>query len=279
MALRLFSQHIGTEERPYNPDGGYKKILAGVGRVYRQVLRPDTVIEQRCVPRSTYYTSHAWLEMLNNAEIVQGIIDAEKEGFDAALVCCGNDAGVHQAREAVQLPVTGIAEAAMHLACQLGARFALIGVDAKSGALVERNLRLSGLEGRAISRKPVRMPDVPYWDSCLAEGPTWFESADYVREKIIPAFDKVARECIEDGAEVICTACGMFGALTLAGYNKVTGTEVPVLDCVAVGAKMAEMQADLRRSLGISTSKHLSYQSLLTPEMRDRLAAPFFPGR
>jgi hypothetical protein len=36
---------------------------------------------------------------------------------------------------------------------------------------------------------------------------------------------EVAKECIDDGAEVIVTACGAFAALTLAGYNKVMGAE------------------------------------------------------
>ena len=107
--------------------------------------------------------------------------------------------------------------------------------------------------------------------------PKWFESVDYTRENVIPAFEKVAKDCIEDGAEVICTACGGCGCLTLAGYHKVTGTEVPVIENVAAGIKMAELLGDMRRALGISTSKHLTYQSFLPAEMRDALTAPFFP--
>ena len=64
-------------------------------------------------------------------------------------------------------------------------------------------------------------------------------------------------------------------ALTLAGHHHVTGTEVPIVESVAVGIKTAEMLGDLHRSLGISTSKHLTYRSLLDAETRDRLAAPF----
>ena len=100
-----------------------------------------------------------------------------------------------------------------------------------------------------------------------------------MREHVIPPFEETARECIEEGAEVIVTACALYGALSLAGYNKIGGTEVPVLESIAVGVKTAEMLGDLYRSLGISTSKHLTYQSLLTPEMRDQLSAPFFGER
>jgi hypothetical protein len=60
----------------------------------------------------------------------------------------------------------------------------------------------------------------------------------------------------------------------LAGYHKVTGTEVPVIENVVAGIKMAELLGDMRRVLGISTSKQLTYQSL-PPEIRDEMAKPF----
>ncbi|GAA2734996.1 hypothetical protein [Actinocorallia aurantiaca] len=93
----------------------------------------------------------------------------------------------------------------------------------------------------------------------------------------MPAFEECARGAIADGAEVIVTSCALYSAFTLAGYNKVSGTEVPVLESVAVGIKQAEMMGDLHRSLGLTTSKHRTYFNYLQPEMRDQLMAPFFP--
>ncbi len=276
MATKLHAQIIYTADHPGFSADGYARINSGFDRLCRKVLRADTVVSAQFVPRSTFYTSHAYLELLNNAEIVRGIIAGEAAGCDAAFIRCGNDPALREARESVGIPVVGMTEAAMHLACQLGARFALIGVDAKSMPLVERNLRLYGLESRAIHR-PVRMPDDPQWMDCLMQGPTWFESPDFVREKVIPPFEKVARECIADGAEVIITACALYGCFTLADYHQISGTTVPVVESVAVGLKTAEMLGDLRRTLGLSTSKHLTYHSYLTPQMRDQLTAPFFP--
>ena len=51
-----------------------------------------------------------------------------------------------------------------------------------------------------------------------------------------------------------------------------------MVDSLAVGIKTAEMTGDLYRTLGVATSKHLSYQSQLLPETRDALMAPFFPS-
>ncbi|MEZ4354787.1 MAG: aspartate/glutamate racemase family protein [Myxococcota bacterium] len=278
MGTRIHAQSIYTLDHPgYSPEG-YAQINRGIQRIYERVLHADTTIEACFVPRSTFYTSHAYLEMLNNGEIVRGIIDAETKGYDVAFVRCGNDPGIREARESVSMPVVAMTESAMHLACQLGARFAVIAVDDKSIPLVERNLRLYGLEREAIATRPVRKPRAAGWDECVVEGPKWFESVDYVRERVIPAFDACARELIDDGAEIIVTGCALFGALTLADHRKVEGTDVPILESVAVGVKAAEMQGDLYRSIGLSTSKHLTYRSLLTAELRDQLAGPFLRG-
>lgn len=281
MSVKIHAQSIYTPQMPgFDSDGedGYSRINAGVVRVYEKVLRPDTVVDVHFVPRSTYYTSHSYLELLNNTEIVRSVINgAEQNDCDVAFIRCGNDPGVREARESVSVPVVGMSEAAMHLACQLGARFAVIGVDDKSTPLVERNLRLYGLENRAIARRPVRIPPGDDFQKIVLQGPRWFDSPEFVWEHVVPAFEKTALECIDEGAEVIVTGCALYGSLTLAGYNKISGTDVPVLESLAVGIKTAEMLGDLHRSIGLATSKHLTYRSHLTPDIRDNLAAPFFP--
>jgi allantoin racemase len=279
VGIRIHVQAIYPPKMPGfgGDDGdGYARINRGVERVFRKVLRPDTQVDIAYLRRSTFMTSYSHLELLNNVEILRGVMDAEKAGYDVAFIRCGNDPAVRESREAVSIPVVGMSEAAMHFACQIGARFALIGVDAKSAPLVERNLRLFGLENRAISRRPVRHPEGEAFQQVVRQGPLWFDSPDYVREHVIPAFEQVAHACIEDGAEVIVTACALYSALTLAGYRKIGGTEVPVVESVAVGVKTAEMLGDLHQSLGISTSKHLTYRNELPGPMRDSLAAPYF---
>lgn len=276
MATRIWMQRPYTREVPYYPDDGYEVIGREQSKIYSKVLHADTVIAQNNVPRSTYVVNSIYLELLNNAEIVRGIIEGEKQGYDVAVVSSGDDAGVVCAREVVKIPVVGMTEAAMHLACQLGSKFALITINDKCVPILERNLKLSGMEDRAITRKPARAIDDPNWESITHQLPNWFASLDYAREHVIPAFEKVAKECIEDGAEVICTAAGPLGVLSLAEYNKVSGTEVPVIECIAAGVKMAELLGDMNRLLNVSTSKHLTYQSL-PPEMIEMLSAPFFP--
>jgi allantoin racemase len=238
--------------------------------LFKKVAREDTQIQIRHVKRSSYMVMSSYLELLNNVELIGEIIQAEKEGFDAAIIGCGNDPGLYQAREVVSIPVVGPTETAMHLACLLGGKFAVITIIKRLVPLVERNLKLYGLESRAIDRKPVRSCEVGY------EFTKWFLPPSNIGEYIIPSFEKVAKECIDEGAEVIVVACcGLGPALTMAGYNKVAGTEVPVIDCASVAIKMAELLADVRKSLGISTSKSLTYQSL-PKEVIEKLQRPFY---
>ena len=239
------------------------------------MLNADTEVTVAFVDRSTYLTSHAHLELFNNTEILRGIIRAESEGYDVAFVRCGNDPAIREGREAVRIPVVGMTEAAMHYACQLGSQFAVIGVDEKSGPIVERNIRLFGLEDKAIAVRPVRCPVGPDWEPLLHDSIPWFQSTDLVLEKVVPEFEKVARRCIDDGAEVIVTGCALYASFTLAGYNMIGGTQVPVVESTAVGIKTAEMMGGLYRSLGISTSKHMTYHNYVTPELRSQLLAPF----
>lgn len=277
MGVRIWAQSIfGEDHRSYSREG-YAVINEGIQRLYDKVLSSDTKVNVSFVEKSTYLTSHAHLELFNNAEILKGIIRAEEEGYDVAFVRCGNDPAIREGREAVRIPVVGMTEAAMHYACQLGSRFAVIGVDEKSGPIVERNIRLFGLEDKAIAVRPVRCPVGPDWEPLLYDSIPWFQSTDLVLEKVVPEFEKVARRCIDDGAEVIVTGCALYASFTLAGYNMVSGTQVPVVESTAVGIKTAEMMGSLHRSLGLSTSKHMTYHNYVTPELRAELLAPFDP--
>jgi hypothetical protein len=202
MSTRIFVQGIYTEAHPSQGVEGYAIMNDGMRRVYESVLRPDTKVDMHFVSRSTFMTNHAYLALLNNAEIVRGVVQAEREGYDVAFIRCGNDPAVAEARECVRMPVVATTESSMHLACRLGSRFAVIGVDPKSTVLVERNIAAYGLGSRAIPVKPSRTPEGPAWDTVVRQGTQWFASTDFVLERVVPEFDKVARACIDDGDEV-----------------------------------------------------------------------------
>ena len=279
MTTRIHVQGIYTEAHPTKGLDGYRVINDGMRRVYETVLRPDTKVDLHYVPRTTFMTNHSSLALLNNAEVVRGVVQAEREGYDVAFVRCGNDPAIAEARESVRIPVVGMTEASMHLACSLGDRFAVIGVDEKSTVLVAQNIRRFGLAARAISDRPARSPAGDTWRDLIADGVAWFDDPGFVHERVVPEFETVARACIDAGAEVIVTGCALFAAFTLAGYRQVTGTEVPVVESMAVGIKTAELMGDLHRTLGLSHSKHLTYRDDVPASLRSSIDQTWFADR
>ena len=241
---------------------GFEDIWFGVLRnSFSKALRPDTEVVQKALtvgladPKD--FVNH-YYSFLNSASIVEAIIEAEREGCEAAVVGCFGDTGVREARAAVGIPVIGPAEATMLLACQLGRKFGII--CANLPGLVadhEEQVRYHGLYDRLIPNG-IR-PDIHKFED------TWSKS--FVDPKF--AADGVverAREMVADGADVIVIGCCGIGPFcSLAGLHsmKVGNRDIPILDAQLVAIKTAEMAADLRSSIG------LPYNSLPRPSKEE----------
>src|SRR5205823_6469214 len=67
---------------------------------------------------------HAHIHRLSEAryayQVVADNLDAEQRGFDAVVVGHFQDGGVHELRAALDIPVVGLGEAALHHAMMLG---------------------------------------------------------------------------------------------------------------------------------------------------------------
>jgi allantoin racemase len=216
---------------------------------FSKILRSDTQVVQKALkvgladPKDFVnpYFSH-----LNRTSIVETVIEAEREGYDAAVVGCFADTGVKEARAVVDIPVIGPAESTMLLACMLGRKFAII--CANLPGLVpqhEEQVREHGLWDRLIP-DGIR-PDIHAFED------TWTKSfadpqfaADGVAER--------AKELVADGADVIVIGCCGIGPFcSAAGLHSIRldNRNIPILDAQLVAFKAAEMAADLRGSLGL----------------------------
>ena len=229
------------------------------------MARDDTEIDVHHVKYSSYAFNASYLEMLNTVWIIDGIISAEQQGYDAAIIGCGNDPGLQEARQAVDIPVIGPSEAAMLLACSLGSKFSVITVMDEFIPVSDRNIRNYGLAARAAGPVKVhQMGDNPFkalFD--MVENPG----------SINPQFETLCHECIDNGAEVIIPACASLSpATSLLGYKTVPDTGVPVLDITQAAVKLAETLVDLKRSTGLGKSQKNTYKSIPV-KLRDRMRA------
>jgi allantoin racemase len=170
--------------------------------------------------------------------------EAEADGCAAGVIGCFYDGGLRELREALTMPVVGMAEASLLLAITMGHRFSIIVGRRKWIPKMSDNVVLQGLERRLASFRSVEMgiPDV------LAEPDLFF---DRVIEESVRAVE-------EDGAEVI-----VLSEIATPAFWKRAEDELPVplVDPGVACWKWAELVADLYERLGISHSKVYGFEA------------------
>lgn len=231
---RICAININSEES----SGGFLPV---VRNSLERAKRADTHLDIECIEpgldraldvNSTYFS------LLNQASIADKAHALSVAGkHDALLVLCFLDPGVQEAQELSSVPVVGVGHASMLLACQLGRKFAIVTLDEPKMALqIERNLRLYGMESHAIRDPivPVGIPSREWLTRGMAE--PGFVAAE-IRSK--------AELCVARGADVVIIGCvGLSSIATMTGLARLEDGDVPVLDCVQAGLKMAELRAD-----------------------------------
>ena len=277
MGMKIWWQHIFPtqdqmeREVGFTPSVPLKDVEVHFQKHLQTVARPGTEINAFYLKHSAYMVQSYYLEMLNTLWVIDGVIEAEKQGYDAAIIGCAMDPGLLEARQAVDIPVIGPMEAAMFLACSLGSRVGVITVMDELVPMCERAIRHSGLEARVAGR--VRVHDMGEdWINMLFE-------MILKPEVIQPQFDMLCKASVKDGAEVIIPACcALSPAASLLGYREVPGTGVPIVDVTLAAVKLAETLVDLKRSVGLGKSRKWSYKSQ-PAQVRDLMRSLVYMAR
>jgi allantoin racemase len=170
--------------------------------------------------------------------------EAEAEGCSAGVIGCFYDGGLRELREALTMPVVGMAEASLLLASTMGHRFSIIVGRRKWIPKMSDNVVLQGLERRLASFRSVEMgiPDV------LADPEGFFD-------RVLDAGRKAVEE---DGAEVI-----VLSELATPAFWERAREELPVpfVDPGVACWKWAELVADLYEKQRLSHSKVFGYEA------------------
>jgi allantoin racemase len=244
--LKILWQEIFTTEIPFTKES--EVIWNGLMKVIQRVKSPSTQVDRAWLSKSSELNWYPYIEMLNNLEILNGLIEGEKRGYDAAIIGCYCDPCLREARGLLDIPVVGLSESAMMFAQTLGGRFACVTVWESYAPIMEKNLRLYGWESRAISNRPIRYFNI--------EWPKLLDAFKGDGKALIQDFETVALSCVEDGADVVIVGCAYLGpALTLSDYSHVGKTKVPIIDCAATGIAMAEAMAGLHQRTGMKPSR------------------------
>ncbi|MCC6305163.1 MAG: aspartate/glutamate racemase family protein [Rhodobacteraceae bacterium] len=90
--------------------------------------------------------------------MLRAMLAAEAAGADAHVIACFDDTGLDAARAALERPVVGIGEAAMHVVSLVAASFAIVTTLARSVPILRDNARRYGLGARCTA---VLASDIP----------------------------------------------------------------------------------------------------------------------
>jgi allantoin racemase len=158
-------------------------------------------------------------------ELTERVRRAQADGFHAVIVGCFSDPGLDALRELVTIPVIGPGSAAVHLAAQLGTRFAILSpLDGRRGA-VQTRMRALGLDAKLASVRAVGM--------------TVLDVARQ-REAVLDRLADVGRAALrDDHADVLVLGCMSMGFLGITeDLGKRLG--VPVVNPVTAALATAE---------------------------------------
>ena len=180
-------------------------------------------------------------ELLHSRQILQNLIQAQREGYDG--LCIGNafDPAFSAIHEIAEIPVCFLSESNMLLACLLSPNFSVLCHDPSLLRRVVALVKRYGLQERFIECDSFHEP--------IKEMLKAFEDPEIF---LRPA-RKVAKEAKEKGVCMLINGEGVFNPI-IAKYKISEIDGIPVLEGGGAMIRMTEMLVDLE-SLGITRSR------------------------
>ena len=218
--------------------GGYPpeeyKRRAEVARSYSTSEIEVGIIDTKASPYF-YGITPAEIQLVAPAYI-ESFRQAEKEGYDAAVPLGMLDLGVDGGRSAVDIPVIGPMEAALHIACLLGDRFGLIMYHENLLGFNRAIVRKYGMEDRVVGF-----------------GVSGFDLPDLAahHDEVVQNFVNQAKELVDRGAEVIIPMGVSQCPVHIKPDWLTAQLGVPVVEGIGAPIRLAAMMV----SLGLKQSR------------------------
>jgi len=205
----------------------------------------DTRIKVVSLEKGPLHLEYHYYETLVLAPILHLVKQAEREGYDAAIIGCFYDSGLEAAREIThKLVVAAPAESCLHIAASLGHSFSIIVTRDKTIPKMRQNVVKYGFREHLASFKSI----------ALAVGDLQENQTETARKMKVLAKEAVER----DLAEVIILGC----TIQFGFYKELQEyLGVPVLDAILATLKYAELLIELKKRFNWSQSKAYGYES------------------
>lgn len=226
---------------------GYKEAIESHAA---RILSPDFELEMHGVDSSSNLVQYSYFEMLNGRDMMENFFKAQEQGFDAIAIGCFADPCLQEAREALDIPVLGIAQTSMLWAQMYGAKAAIVSTDETSSTK-----KMAALI-RNYGSEDFLLPLVNCEMSLEA-----MVKALTQPEEAMAQYRACCESAAAAGAEVIIPGCGLLAALSVQNnYSRVGDSGAIVLDAAGLLMKSAEAAITLHKLSGVMTSRNGKYR-------------------
>ena len=226
-------------------------------RAGREVASPGTDVIALTAPRGVPYIATRAEAQIGGA-IALEMLATHHRRVDVAIIAAFGDPGLFGARELFDIPVIGLAEAAMLTACMAGRRFGIVTFARALEPWYEECVRMHGLWERCAG---IRALDEPFVDI-----------AGVGAEKEDLLVELAQRAVIDDAADVLILAGAPLSGLAARVAMRIP---VPVIDQAAAAVRQAETMAALRlrkASAGTFCRPGAKTTTGLPPDLAARIA-------
>ena len=239
----------------------YNKALR---RVLDAVKDPGTEIEVHGITKvGGVADQFHYLDYIETGEVLRNVQTAVRKGFDAFLIGNIGDPGLHAAREIANMPVLGLCETSLHLACMMGRNFSLVTINEKFTPRILDNVARYGLTGRLAAVNRMKVDRILHLDAGFRDAKA--------RKEILKQFLNAANANAEAGAEVIIPAGGVLMTLLADAGVHVAERQTPILNGIHALVKTAEAVVKLNRIMGGHFLSKRLYYAPPTPEQIDEI--------
>jgi allantoin racemase len=185
----------------------------------------DTLSDSAPVSRAGGRNSNGTLALLTPA-IIERVVRAEAEGYDAVVQYGMLDPGTESARHFVRIPVIGTGRAGLLTAAALGDHIGGMVYQEHSCTVVNRMIRAYGLEQLVVGVRAVGIPPMEMR-----------ARADELFERMV----SISRELIDEhGAQVILPLGLSMTPSVIPAARLAAAVNAPVVDGLLAGLRMAE---------------------------------------
>lgn len=221
---------------------GSLSLVLGTGELERRrsmlqsLCSPGISVDVTDLPEGPPSIESMYDEYLSIPPTLDLVRSAARSDYDAVIIGCFGDPGVDAARELVDIPIVGPAEASMLVACSLGHRFSILTVLDSIVTPLKHLARRVGVAEKLASVRAVNIPVLEL-----------NRNLNGSIQRVVEIGEKALSE---DGADTVILGCMSMGFLQ-ADSQIGSALDVPVINPVNVAIKMAELKMDM----GLSHSK------------------------